>query len=283
MRNMFKQGLRRLVGEERRRTFGDHDAFVVAVAALKGGVGKTTTAVNLAAALARYHDMKVLLVDLDPQNNVHATLRALTERGGAGISAVLDEAGPNEVMDVAQPTGIPGLHATPFDARLQQTEHLLTARIGKETLLREAFEATRTHYDAIVLDCPPAEGNLTVNALAAADWVLIPCDASPMAVQGVHALARTLATIGDRLNPRLDVLGVLRTRYDARTSSVNDEVERELRDTYGDVLVPQTIGINTDLTKAQQAGQDIFAFAPKSRGACHYRALADYVVEHVCG
>lgn len=277
MRKMFQQGLRRLVGEDRRRAFGDRDGRVVAVAALKGGVGKTTTAVNLAAALARFHARRVLLLDLDPQNSVQATLRDLVTPGGRGISVVLAEDGPLEVMDIAMPTQVDGLHVTPVDPALQQTEHLLSARIGKETLLRDALEATRSHYDVIVIDCPPAAGNLTLNALVAADWVLIPCDASPMAVQGVHALARTMATVGDRLNPRLDVLGVLRTRYDSRTKAVNDAVEQELRDTYGEVLLPHTIGVNTDLTKAQDAGQDIFAYAPQSRGAAHYRALADHI------
>ena len=281
MRKMFQQGILRLVGDDRRRTFGDHDGRVVAIAALKGGVGKTTTAVNLAAALARFHGQRVLLLDLDPQNNVHATLRDVVTPGGRGISTVLAEEGPLEVMDIATPTRVPGLHVTPVDPALQQTEQLLSARIGKETLLRDALEATRTHYDVIVIDCPPSAGNLTLNALVAADWVLIPCDASPMAVQGVHALARTMATVGDRLNPRLDVLGVLRTRYDGRTKAVNDSVEQELRDTYGDVLLPLTIGINTDLTKAQTAGQDIYAYAPNSRGADHYRALADAVATQI--
>lgn len=268
-----------MVGDERRRTFGDLDANVIAVAAQKGGVGKTTTTVNLAAALARHHGQRVLVIDLDPQNHVSASLHELVPPTTRRLSEVFAERSAPEVMDIAAPTSVPGLHVTANDPTLAQTEQALASRIGKETLLREAIRATRTHYHTILLDCPPAVGTLTLNALAAADWVLIPCEASSLAINGVHGLIDTVATVADRLNPRLDVLGILRTRVDARTRSVTASVADALREAYGDAVLEPYVGINSDLAKAQHAGLDIFAYAPQSRGAQHYAALAEHLLE----
>jgi len=282
MRNLIKSGLRRLVAQQPRHAVGDRHATVLAIAAQKGGVGKTTTSVSLAAALARYHDRRVLLLDLDPQGHVNAALKKQVRPGGGDLSSVLtDDGDGREVMEITTSTTLPGLHVTPLDPHLAHAEDLLGTRIGKEFILRDALRVTRTHYDVIVIDCPPNLGNLTLNALVAADQVLIPCDPSPLAVSGVNALVRTISTIAIRLNPEVDVMGILLTRVDGRNTTLNDAVLNEITSTYGDALLPVHIGISSDLAKAQLEGRDVFDFAASSRGATHYRALSDWVVEHL--
>ena len=171
--------------------------------------------------------------------------------------------------------------SAPLRAKSSRVETALVSRIGKEFVMRQRLEVARTHYDVIVIDCSPSIGNLTLNALVAADFVLIPCDLSPLAVDGVHALVDTVATVSERLNPQIDVLGVVVTRVDGRNVAMNEAVVRELEDAYGEVVIPQKIGINTDLAKAQLAGKSVFDFAPSSRGAQHHRELARFVVAQV--
>jgi chromosome partitioning protein len=285
MRSLLKSGLRRLVrGQEAEpaaappRPRGDKRATIIAVAAQKGGVGKTTTSVSLAAALARHHGKRVLLVDLDPQGHVHTALSSEIQAGGGALSDILTAPGGAEVMDCVTGTDVEGFDVTPYDPQLNATENLLGTRIGKEFVLRDALQVTRTHYDVIVLDCPPNLGNLTLNGLVAADQVLIPCDPSPLALTGVHALAEAIEQVAARLNPRIDVLGVLLTRVDGRNVTLNQAIVSEIEATFGEALLPVRIGINNSLAKAQHAGRDIFDYAPESRGAEHYKALGEHVV-----
>lgn len=281
MRDIFKQGLKRFVNGGQKRAAGNRKAQVIAVTSLKGGVGKTTTSVNLASALARYHDQRVLLVDLDPQGHVGTSLRTQLETTGGGqggrLSELLTAEQPGHVMDVASYTRVPGLSVTPSDAGLAEAESLLAAKIGKEMILRDALAVTRTYYDVILIDCPPNLGNLTANALVACDWLLVPCDLSPLALKGVHGLLSQSQQIAARLNPQLDLLGVAITRYDARTASMNQAVLDELTEQYGEALFNTRVGVNTSLARAQHEGCEIFEHAARSRGAEHYRALAKEV------
>jgi chromosome partitioning protein len=254
---------------------------VVAVAAQKGGVGKTTTAVSLASALARFHGKKVLLVDLDPQGHVATALKGTMTATGGALSKVLEDEGGSEVLDAVVPTGVDQLDATPLDPGLAASEDLLGTRIGKEFILRDKLRVTRTHYDVIVVDCPPNQGNLTINGLCAADQVLIPCDPSPLALKGVAALVQTISQIAMRLNPTIDVLGVLLTRVDGRNSTLNEAITAEIEQTWGDALLPVRIGINASLVKAQHAGLDIFGFDPDCRAASQYRELARHVLDAI--
>lgn len=286
MRNILKDGLRRLVATPGaaaaapRHAPGDKNAMVVAVAAQKGGVGKTTTAVSLASALARFHGKKVLLVDLDPQGHVATALKAtMPAPSGISLAKVLEDERGAEVLDAVVPSGIDGLDATPLDSGLAATEDLLGTRIGKEFILRDKLKVTRTHYDVIVIDCPPNQGNLTINGLVAADQVLIPCDPSPLALKGVSTLVQTITTIAMRLNPTVDVLGVLLTRVDGRNTTLNDAIVAEIERDYGEALLPVRIGINASLSKAQHAGVDIYTFDPESRAARQYRDLAEHLAQ----
>ena len=148
-------------------------------------------------------------------------------------------------------------------------------------LLRDALAITRTHYDVILIDCPPNKGNLTLNALLAADYVLIPTDLSPLAVQGADELIDAVLTVNERLHHKLDVLGVVLTRVDGRNVSLNDEIRKQIKDAWGDYVLSSEIGVNTQLSQAQHEGQPIFAFAPKSRGAAHYSALAQEIYNRI--
>jgi chromosome partitioning protein len=261
---------------------GDREATVVAVAAQKGGVGKTTTAVSLAAAWARFHDLRVLVIDLDPQGHVNLALRDQVELGGGPLSELLtDPTCMLEVEEIRTATAVPELFVTPPDPDLLHAEDGMAHRIGKEMVLRRALEITRTHYDVIVLDCPPNMGALTVNGLVAADTVLVPAQASMLAVSGIEGLFRTLDEVGTQLNPGLGLLGVVLTRVDGRTTRSNDAVKELVASQWGDVLLPVGIGANDALAQAQMAGRDVFDFAPSSRAAQQYRELAADLLERL--
>lgn len=283
MRNLLRDSLKRFGSSETQRAKGNKNATIVAITAQKGGVGKTTTTVNLGAALAAQHNLKVLLIDLDPQGHVERSLQEIVQPGGSPLSALLENEKGGEVLDVLTSTSIPGLDITRGDQRLRETEQLLNTRIGKEMVLKDALNVTRTFYDVILIDCPPNVGNLTVNALVCADRMLVPCDPTPLAVQGAVSLLHLSATISDRLNPDLDILGMLVTRHDGRNQQLNEKMFSEMRNAWGNAIFENTIGINTALAKAQAEGQDIFTYAPKSRGAKDYAALAEEVYARITG
>jgi chromosome partitioning protein len=215
-------------------------------------------------------------VDLDPQGHINTALSESVQVGGGAITDALTVDG-TEVIDIVTGTQVKGMDVTPLDQNLANTENLINTRIGKEYLLRESLQITRTFYDVILIDCPPNLGNLTINGLVAADQVIIPCDPSPLALSGVHSVVEAIGTVATRLNPEIDILGVLLTRVDGRNTVLNEAVLTEARDSFGDALMPLQIGINSALSKAQHAGKDIFSFAPDSRGAAHYEALGAWV------
>jgi chromosome partitioning protein len=282
MKNLFRQGLKRFVAPDERRTRGPREAKVICVASLKGGVGKTTTSCNVASALARYHQQRVLLIDLDPQCHVGTSLKKQIQLGGGGsLASVLTGEETGHVMDVAVDTTVAGLRVTPSDTALSEAENLLNTKIGKELILRDALEITRTYYDIIIVDCPPNLGNLTLNALVASDYLLVPCDLSPLAVRGVENLLASAQQIGARLNPGLDLLGVVITRHDGRTQAMNDAVLASLNQSYGDSLLKVRIGVSTSVARAQHEGREIFEHDERSRGAVHYRELAAEIARRV--
>ncbi|QDG53747.1 ParA family protein [Persicimonas caeni] len=275
MRNLITNGLKRLVKTEEKYPRGDRHAKILAVATVKGGVGKTTTAVNLAAGLAKFEGAKVLLIDLDAQGHCTTSLsaRLSTSVRKKSVSEILLSDDPLELLDARTSAGIDNLDLTPADPGLAEAEGRIAQKIGKESLLRDALKITRTHYDYIVIDSPPNKGNLTLNALVAADKVLIPTDLSALSVQGADELIGTVVTVNERLGHNLGVLGVVLTRVDGRTQSINDQILGQIEEAWKDLLLDTRIGINTALAKAQLEGQAIYEFAPDSRGAEHYEAL----------
>jgi chromosome partitioning protein len=281
MKNLFRQGLKVFTPGTDRKPRGERKARVISVASLKGGVGKTTTSVNLASALARYHQQRVLLIDLDPQGHVGTSLRAQVLQGGGRMSDLLASDEHGHVMDIATDTSVAGLRVTTADSGLNEAENLLSAKIGKEMILRDALEVTRTWFDVIVIDCPPNLGNLTVNALVASDCLLVPCDLSPLAVQGLESLLKHAQLVGARLNPTLDLLGVVITRFDTRTPALNEQVLTRLEASFGEAILPVRVGVSTSLSRAQHEGTDIFEHDDKSRGALHYREVAAEVARRL--
>lgn len=260
---------------------GDKSAHVLAIAAQKGGVGKTTTSVSIAAACARFYGRKVLIIDLDPQAHVNVALRAQIEVGGGALSEVLSDPTRCEVEEITTTTRVPNLFVTPTDPGLVRAEDRLSTRIGKELLLRKALEVTRTHYDLIVIDCPPNVGTLSINALCAADAVLIPCAASALAVAGVAGLLDAVADVRADLHPDLAVLGLAMTMVDGRNARTNDAVLEMVRENWGDILIPVHIGVSNALSRAQLEGRDVYDVEPDSRGAEQYRQLAGIVLGRV--
>lgn len=253
-------------------------ATVIAISNQKGGVGKTTTAVNLGAALALFHLQKVLVVDLDAQGHVSISLRRPFAENGSGIGSVL-AARQGSLLDTVAPTDLENLHMTLSDRSLLEAEGQIASKIGREFLLRKSLEPARSQYDFILLDCPPNLGLLTVNAYVASDFLLVPCELSALALEGLEGLLEVVETVRHRLRHPLEILGILPTRVDHRNLTMNEAAFERLREVFGNRVFRTRITVNTDLNKAQLAGVPIFRFAPTSTGASNYRALAEETME----
>jgi chromosome partitioning protein len=248
---------------------------VIALANQKGGVGKTTTAINLGAALAE-RGKRVLLIDMDPQGALSV---------GLGLNPLaLDQTLYNLLMDpkldadpVITSTKITGLDLLPSNIDLAAAEVLLVGEVAREQALARVLRPLRKRYDFLLIDCPPSLGLLTVNSLTAADGVLVPLECEYFALRGMALLMDTISKITERLNPNLEIVGILATMYDARTVH-GREVLGRVEDAFGDRVFQTVIGKTIRFAEAPVAGESILTYAADSPGAAAYRELAKEVM-----
>lgn len=246
----------------------------VAITNQKGGSGKTTTAVNLAAALSE-RGQQVLVIDLDPQASATAWLGL--KDGGRGLFDVFTDNG--NLVDIVSNTGIEGLSLIPASSWLVGTEKALAGEVGAELLFRQALaKLPATRWDFVLVDCPPSLGLLTVSALAAVREALVPVEAHVMALAGLASLLQTVDVITDRLNPELTICGILACRVDARTRHAQDVVA-QLQGRFGNLVYKVGIRENVRLAEAPSFAKPITQYDPRSAGAADYRALAAEVLQ----
>jgi chromosome partitioning protein len=247
----------------------------VAIANQKGGVGKSTTAVNLAAALAET-GRKVLVIDLDPQGNASTGLGIDPGRRKQGTYQLLSQASPADSAVIE--TAVPGVWVIPSNIELAGAEIELVGQISRETRLRQSIAPVIPAYDFVLLDCPPSLGLLTVNAMAASDELIVPIQSEYYALEGLGQLLRNVRLVQQSLNPELRLTGIVVTMFDSRTK-LSEQVVAEVRRYFGprvyDTIIPRTVR----LSEAPGFGKPITTYDPDSKGARAYRQLAAEFLE----
>ena len=251
-------------------------AVVISMCNQKGGVGKTTSTINLGAALADY-GRKVLLVDLDPQGALSAGLGVPHyELANTVHNLMIEPRVP--VDDVLIHTRVEGLDLIPSNIDLSAAEIQLVNEVGREQTLGRALRPVLDRYDYVLIDCQPSLGLLTVNALACSDGVIIPTECEFFSLRGLALLTDTVDKVRDRLNPKLVISGILVTRFDTRTLNAREVMARVL-ERFGDLVFDTVITRTVRFPETSVAGEPITTWAPKSPGAQAYRALAREVID----
>jgi chromosome partitioning protein len=250
--------------------------IVIAIANQKGGVGKTTTAINLAAALAM-RGRRTLLVDLDPQANSSITFIDVRSIERSMYDVISDGV---PLKDVIVPTGLKNLDIAPSRLSLAKLEAKLVGEIDSHFRLKDKIESVREDYEFVIVDTPPALGLITVNALVAATHLLVPVQSSYFALEGTDDLLETVEKIRSRPNPNLKLLGAVITLHDRRTTLARD-VQKAIGEVFGDRLFHTTISKSIRLEESPAHRESIFTFAPQSSGAYEYYKLCEEVIERV--
>ena len=251
------------------------EAFVIAMCNQKGGVGKTTTTINLGAALAEL-GRKVLLIDFDPQGSLSVGLGINSHALDTSIYDLLMVKG-TDPHTVIQPTKVAGMDLLPANIDLSAAEVQLVSEVAREHTLTRAIAPLKKDYDIIVIDCAPSLGLLTVNALTSADGVLIPLECEFFALRGVAMLTDTISKVQERLNNKLELIGILGTMYDPRTLH-NREVLDRVEEAFGDKVFITKIRRTVKFPETTVAGEPITTYAPTSPAAQQYRDLAKEVL-----
>ncbi|KRL52977.1 MAG: AAA family ATPase [Furfurilactobacillus sp.] len=249
--------------------------YVIALANQKGGVGKTTTSVNLGACLAN-QGQKILLVDTDAQGNATSGIGIQKANIQKDIYDVLVNETP--ISEVILPTNHPGMDIVPATIQLSGAEIELTNLMARETRLKDALQEVHDDYDFILIDCPPSLGLLTINAFTASDSILIPVQSEYYALEGLSQLLNTIKLVQKHFNRSLRIEGVLLTMFDARTN-LGAQVNAEVQKYFGDRVYKTIIPRNVRLSEAPSHGLAIIDYDPKSRGAEVYSQLAEEVLE----
>jgi chromosome partitioning protein len=250
-------------------------AQVIAMCNQKGGVGKTTSTINLGAALVEF-GRKVLLVDLDPQGALSVGLGVPAQQMERTVYNALMER-RTTMADVRVPTDIPGLDLVPSNIDLSAAEVQLVSEVAREQTLMRKLASVRDEYDYVLIDCQPSLGLLTVNALTAAQGVMIPLECEFFSLRGVALLVDTIDKVKERLNPQLEISGILATMYDSRTVHCREVFSRVV-EAFGDTVFQTVITRTVRFPETTVAGQPITTWAPTSSGASAYRDLAKEVL-----
>jgi chromosome partitioning protein len=248
--------------------------LVLAVANQKGGVGKTATTVNLGASLA-LDGFRVLVIDLDSQGSATSGLGESPEKGSSSYEVLIGEKAASAVV---RPTSIGGLSVITGTRDLAGAEVELVTYDDRHSRLREQLDTVRGDYDYILIDCPPSLGMLTLNALCAADAVVVPLQCEFYALEGLGALVETLERVRSAFHPNLRILCILLTMYDARTS-LSRQVAREVRQHFGDKALRAMVPRNVRISESPSYGQPVVTYDPASTGAVAYRNAAKEIEE----